>query len=64
VEAGTFNCIMVEPIIAEGGLFKTEGQITIWLTDDELKIPVKVKTKIIIGSIDAELSKIEGLKKN
>ena len=64
VEAGTFKCIMVEPIIVEGGLFKTEGQITIWLSDDELKIPVKVKTKIIIGSIDAELSKIEGLKKN
>ncbi|MBU0474796.1 MAG: DUF3108 domain-containing protein [Bacteroidetes bacterium] len=63
VEAGTFNCIMVEPIIAEGGLFKTEGQITIWLSDDELKIPVKVKTKIIIGSIDAELAKFEGLLK-
>lgn len=64
VEAGTFNCIMVEPIIAEGGLFKTEGQITIWLSDDELKIPVKVKTKIIIGSIDAELSAYEGLMKH
>jgi len=64
VEAGTFNCIMVEPIIVEGGLFNTDGQITIWLTDDELKIPVKVKTKIIIGSIDAELSAYEGLMKN
>ena len=63
VEAGTFDCIMVEPVIVEGGLFKTEGRIIIWLTDDELKIPVKVKTKILIGSIDAELAEYEGLRK-
>ncbi len=63
VEAGTFDCIMVEPVIVEGGLFKTEGKIIIWLTDDELKIPVKVKTKILIGSIDAELAEYEGLLK-
>ena len=61
VPAGTFNCIMVEPIIVKGGLFKSEGSIFIWLTDDELKIPVKVKTKVVIGSIDAVLTKYEGL---
>lgn len=61
VTAGTFDCIMVEPIIVEGGLFKTEGRIVIWLTDDDLRIPVKVKTKIIIGSIDAELISYSGL---
>jgi hypothetical protein len=31
------------------------------LTDDELKIPVKVKTKVLIGSIDSELLSYEGL---
>jgi len=61
IDAGVFNCIMVEPIIVEGGLFKTEGNIIVWLTDDDLRIPVKIKTKIIIGSIDAELTKYEGL---
>ncbi len=61
VEAGTFNCIMVEPLVVEGGLFKSEGNIIIWMTDDDLKIPVKVKTKVIIGSIDAELTSYEGL---
>lgn len=61
VDAGTFKCIMVEPVIAKGGLFKTEGNIIIWLSDDRLRIPVKVKTKIIIGSIDAELTSYEGI---
>lgn len=61
VKAGTFDCIILEPEIKEGGLFKSEGNVIIWLTNDELKIPVKVKTKIIIGSIDAELTSYKGL---
>lgn len=61
VTAGTFDCIILEPIVKEGGLFKSEGNIVIWLTDDNLKIPVKVKTKILIGSIDAELTGYSGL---
>ncbi len=61
VDAGTFDCIMIEPLVVEGGLFKSEGSIIIWLTDDEVKMPVKVKTKVLIGSIDAELTKYEGV---
>lgn len=61
VAAGKFDCIMVEPLVLEGGLFKSEGNIIIWLTNDDLKIPVKVKTKVVIGSIDAELTAYEGL---
>jgi hypothetical protein len=61
VAAGTFNCIILEPIIIKGGLFKSEGSIFVWLSDDNLRIPVKVKTKIVIGSIDAVLTTYEGL---
>lgn len=61
VEAGKFDCIIVEPLVKEGGLFKSEGSIVVWLTNDALKIPVKVKTKVVIGSIDAELTKYEGV---
>ncbi|MBM4159577.1 MAG: DUF3108 domain-containing protein [Ignavibacteria bacterium] len=61
VDAGTFDCIIVEPLIKEGGLFKSEGRVLIWLTDDERKIPVKVSTKVIIGSIDAELREYSGV---
>lgn len=61
VEAGKFDCIIVEPLVKEGGLFKNEGSIVVWLTNDPLKIPIKVKTKVVIGSIDAELTKYEGV---
>ncbi len=62
VEAGTFRCVVIEPLVVEGGLFKSEGKIVVWLTDDERKIPVKVRTKVLIGAIDAELTGYEGLR--
>ncbi len=61
VGAGTFNTIVVEPLVKEGGLFKAEGRIVIWLTDDERKIPIRVNTKVVIGSIDTELREYSGL---
>jgi len=61
VEAGTFKTIVVEPLVKEGGLFKSEGRIVIWLTDDERKLPVRVNTKVLIGSIDTELREYSGL---
>src|SRR3989339_188549 len=62
VEAGKFRCIVIQPLVVQGGLFKTEGNIFIWLTDDERKIPVKVATKIIIGYVGAELIKYSGIR--
>lgn len=62
VPAGEFRCIVIEPLVKEGGLFKSEGSILVWLTDDERKIPVKVVSKIIIGSITAELREYNGIK--
>ena len=61
VEAGTFNCLLVEPLAKEGGLFKSEGRVLLWLSDDDRKIPVKVSTKVLIGSINAELREYSGI---
>jgi len=62
VDAGKFDCLVVEPLIKEGGLFKSEGRVIIWLTNDERRIPVQVSTKVIIGSIDAELREYSGIR--
>lgn len=62
VDAGTFDCVIVEPLVKEGGLFKSEGRIIVWLTDDERKVPVKVSAKVPVGSIDGKLAKYAGLR--
>ncbi len=55
VEAGTFECFVVEPIMQGEGLFKHEGKLTIYLSDDEYRVPVLVETKVPVGSIKVEL---------
>ena len=61
VEAGTFRCIVIEPFMKEGALFKSEGRVLVYMSDDEKKIPVMVRTKVLIGSVDAELREYSGV---
>ncbi|MBL0331412.1 MAG: DUF3108 domain-containing protein [Chlorobiota bacterium] len=62
VPAGKFECYVIEPMVVEGGLFKADGKILIYLTADEAKMPVKVSTKVIIGSIDGSLTSYSGVR--
>ncbi|MFO7653130.1 MAG: DUF3108 domain-containing protein [Candidatus Krumholzibacteriia bacterium] len=55
VPAGRFDCFVVEPMLEGDGLFKAEGKMTLYLTADRHKIPVLMKTKVPVGSIDASL---------
>ena len=57
VPAGEFDCLVLEPFLESEGMFRSKGKIEIWLTDDERKIPVLMRTYIvIIGHIDAKLA--------
>lgn len=62
VDAGKFRCVVVEPLVVQGGLFQSEGNIFIWLSDDDRKIPVKVATRIPIGFVEAQLTHYSGLR--
>jgi hypothetical protein len=55
VPAGEFRTLVVEPVLKDDGLFKAKGKLTIWVTDDESHTPVKMQSKIPVGSIKAEL---------
>jgi hypothetical protein len=56
VKAGSFDCLVVEPLTSAVGVFKNEGKLTVWLTDDRLRMPVLMKSKILVGSVSAELT--------
>ena len=55
-----YRCIKVSALLIEGTIFKGGEDMLIWITDDENKIPVLVEAKILIGSVKACLTKIEG----
>jgi len=59
VPAGKFTCFVIQPFLKDEGIFKSKGKINIWITDDEKKIPVLVKSSVIIGSVSAKLEKYE-----
>ncbi len=56
--AGRFNCVVVEPLLKAGGIFKNKGRLVIWLTDDERRMPVLMKSKVKIGSVKVVLQEV------
>lgn len=56
VEAGTFNTVVVEPKMRHGGIFRDENnRLVIWFTDDERRIPVRIRSYLSVGTITASL---------
>ena len=48
--------VVVEPQLLEGtGLFVKKGRLKIWLTDDARRIPVRMRSKVAVGSVSADL---------
>jgi hypothetical protein len=56
VEAGTFDCLVVEPFLRGPAIFQQKGRVTVWVTDDQYRIPVLVKSKVVIGSVSGVLT--------
>jgi hypothetical protein len=61
VPAGTFDCWRLEPALAGEGLFQAKGKLEVWVTRDERKVPVLLRSKVAVGAFDAEMTKyVEG----
>jgi hypothetical protein len=46
----------------EGMIFSGGENISIWISDDKAKIPIRVEAQILVGSIVAELNEVSGNK--
>ncbi len=55
VPAGEFECYKLEPQLQGEGVFKAQGKLWVWLTADSRRMPVLMKSKVFIGSVDAVL---------
>ena len=61
IDNGTYDCMVFVPVVQEGRIFKKEEDMMVWVTDDENKIPVLAKAKILVGSVTMELRDYSGL---
>lgn len=62
VPAGEFKTVVIKPRLKFEGLFRQQGDVTIWLTDDVAHTPVLVQSKVfLLGSVNIVLTKQEQL---
>jgi len=52
VPAGTYNTIVIQPVIKTKGIFSEKGQARIWLSDDDSRIMVQMKSQLSFGSLN------------
>ena len=58
---GKIQTIKIRPLVQKGRVFKDEENVTLWITDDLNKIPIKIKASLVVGSAKAELVAYNGL---
>jgi len=58
---GKIPCYEFRPYVQSGRIFKEEESLTIWISADKNKIPVRIKASLAVGSLKIDLTRHEGL---
>ena len=61
VSGKKYKALKFHPVVQEGRLFEDEKDVTVWISDDENKIPLLAQGKVLVGSVKMELIKYSGL---
>ncbi len=59
---GTIPTMIFKPLVQSGRVFKEQESLTVWISDDDNKLPVRIKANLAVGSIKADLESFKGLK--
>ncbi len=59
---GKVSCLIFRPYVEAGRVFKEQESLTLWVSDDENKIPMLIKADLAVGSLKATLIEFKGLK--
>ena len=58
---GYVDCIKFRPYVQSGRVFKEQESVTLWISNDKNKIPVKMKADLKIGAIECDLENFKNL---
>jgi len=61
---GKTKVLRLNPLIPDNKLFKGEGAMRLWISDDSNKIPLKVEVELVIGSLEMDIKSFKGLRKD
>lgn len=59
---GTVPTMVFKPLVQSGRVFKEQESLTVWISEDDNKIPVRIKANLAVGSLKADLDGYRGLK--
>ena len=59
---GKVSCLKFRPYVMAGRVFKEEESLTLWVSADKNRIPLRMKADLAIGSLRADLDAFRGLK--
>lgn len=59
---GKFNAIKFKPLLIKGTIFEGGEQMTVWVTDDQNRIPVRIESPISVGKIKVDMMGHENLR--
>ena len=59
---GKVECLKFRPYVQSGRVFKEQESLTLWVSNDLNKIPIRIKAELAVGSIKADLDGYNGLK--
>jgi len=59
---GKVECLSFRPYVQSGRVFKEQESLTLWVSNDLNKIPIRIKADLAVGSLKADLDGYNGLK--
>lgn len=59
---GKFNAIKFKPLLIKGTIFEGGEQMTVWVTDDENHIPVRIESPIVVGKVKIDMMQFENIR--
>jgi hypothetical protein len=61
-DLGKFKAIKIRPQVVADRVFKDENAMTLWVTDDDNLLPLRIQAELAVGSIKADITKYSNLK--
>ncbi|MCU0395751.1 MAG: DUF3108 domain-containing protein [Chitinophagaceae bacterium] len=52
---GKFRCIKFKPLLLKGSIFEGGEKMTVWVSDDANRLPVRIESPITVGSIKVDM---------
>lgn len=59
---GVVPAMIFRPLVQSGRVFKEQESLTVWISDDDNKLPLRIKASLAVGSIKADIDAYKGLK--